>query len=180
MDGPGSQLSAFARLERTHDSLEVAWADGARSTFHNIWLRDNCRCSECGEPTIGRRNSRLTDFPLDIAVSGAEIDTDGGLTVRWSGGHESCFDADWLRAHAYDADARERRAFVPPVWTDDTRRNPPTMTFEAVRDDDAAFLRMLLHLRDSGLCFLHGPPAEPGTVEPLARDASPLLRGAYG
>lgn len=180
MDGPGSRCSALARLARNRDALEIAWNDDARSTFHNIWLRDNCRCADCGEPAIGRRNLRLTDIPPDIGVCEAEIDADGGLRVRWSDGHESRFAGDWLRTHAYDADSRSRRSFVPPLWTDDTRANPPTMAFGEVHDAEAAFLRMLTHLRDSGLCFLRGAPEEPGTLEVLARRIGPLQESNFG
>jgi gamma-butyrobetaine dioxygenase len=180
MDGPGSRRAALARFERSQGKLEVVWDDGARSTFHDIWLRDNCRCADCGEPEIGRRTLRLTDIPMDISVSDAAIDADGGLAIRWSDGHESRFASEWLRAHAYDVEARSRRAFVPPLWADDTRANPPSMAFGEVRDDEAAFLRMLMHVRDSGLCFLRGAPGEPGTVEPLARRIGPLQESNFG
>ncbi|MEM7293632.1 MAG: gamma-butyrobetaine hydroxylase-like domain-containing protein, partial [Pseudomonadota bacterium] len=34
--------------------VEVEWDNAATSSFHAVWLRDNCRCDRCGDPAIGR------------------------------------------------------------------------------------------------------------------------------
>jgi gamma-butyrobetaine dioxygenase len=31
-------------VERLDDRLVLAWGDGRQSTFHHLWLRDNCLC----------------------------------------------------------------------------------------------------------------------------------------
>ena len=146
---------------REASSVTLAWADGTSSCFHDIWLRDNCRCEACGTPETGR-------------------DEDGALRIRWSDGHESIFAADWLRAHAYDEAARRARGFRPRLWDHALRRDPPTMDFPEVDGDPAAFLNMLATVRDLGLRLLTGAPAEGGRLEPFARKIGPLRESNFG
>ena len=35
--------------------LAVTWADGETKTFHAAWLRHNCRCPACWDPTSGQK-----------------------------------------------------------------------------------------------------------------------------
>ncbi|NKB64260.1 MAG: DUF971 domain-containing protein [Gammaproteobacteria bacterium] len=56
----------IVKIQSLEGKVLVTWSDGSVSPFHFIWLRDNCRCADCGEPTIGRRTLRLTDLSLDV------------------------------------------------------------------------------------------------------------------
>jgi gamma-butyrobetaine dioxygenase len=148
--------------------VKLGWSDGSKHSFHPIWLRDNCRCSDCGEPSTGYRKLRLTALNLDDppqSVSG----TADQLLLGWPDGHESRFSADWLREHAYDNATRQARVFKPILWDDKFRRRPPVFEYTQIVDDDAQLLAMLQTLRDYGLCFIRLAPAEPGVVELLAR-----------
>ncbi len=162
------------------DGLTITSADGHERFFHHIWLRDNCRCTQCGEPSIGRRTLRLTQIAADVSAISAEIEAGATLRIRWSDCHESSFSAEWLQAHCYDDAARRRRVFSPALWQDSTRANPPTMTFSSVLHDDGAFLEMLHNVRDSGICFIGDAPPCPGTLEPLARKIGPPQENNFG
>lgn len=149
-------------------SVELRWSDDSLTRYHAIWLRDNCRCDDCGDPAIGYRSLQLSSLDLDQLPGELRV-APTGLDVAWPDGHRSHYPAAWLSAHAYDDAERRARAFVPSTWNDELRDNPPSFAYAELTGDDAALLRMLQAVRDHGICFLHSAPAEAGIVEVLAR-----------
>lgn len=167
-------------VEPGPEGLSVEYANGRRSLFHSIWLRDNCRCDACGMPETGRRTLRLTGLDLSVVATRAVIGRDDTLEIDWSDGHRSRFTGEWLKTHAYDDAARRERAFRPRIWDDAVRKSPPVMSFPEVAGDDRLYLRMLQTVRDLGLCFLRGAPAEAGRLEPFARRIGPIQESNFG
>ena len=173
----------MSHLHFTADTLTLSWPDQSDSVFHAIWLRDNCRCEACGEPSIGRRQLRLSGIDLDISITGAQLVESTGpesVSLTWSDGHCGIFATDWLRQHAYDDDARSARVFRPELWNDKFRNNPPSVEFSSVMEDDNAFLDLLETVRQTGLCFVQNSPAEPGIGEKLAAKIGFLQESNYG
>jgi gamma-butyrobetaine dioxygenase len=152
----------------TDAMIELGWSDDGRNRYHPIWLRDNCRCELCGDPAIGYRSLRLSALELDLKPA-ALATTASGLDIDWEDGHRSHYPADWLAEYAYDDAARRARAFIAKPWDDALRRDPPRCDYRQVSTDDAQLLGMLRQLRDHGICFVHGAPAEAGVVEALSR-----------
>jgi alpha-ketoglutarate-dependent taurine dioxygenase/DUF971 family protein len=148
--------------------IELEWSDKSHNRFHPIWLRDNCRCAECGEPAIGYRSLQLTSLDLNLVPRNL-THTPDQLRITWEDGHESCYAASWLDEYAYDNGARAARAFKAEVWNDALRASPPGYDFSEVVDGDQKLLQVLQQVRDHGICFLHGAPAETGVVEALSR-----------
>jgi len=148
--------------------IDLQWNDGDRGRFHCIWLRDACRCETCGDPAIGYRNLRLSALDLEVEPRLLNASADK-LVICWNDGHESSFTASWLNEHAYDEPARRARAFNPRPWDEALRRDPPACDYGDIVDDDARLLRMLQRVRDHGICFVRGSPAQAGIVETLAR-----------
>jgi alpha-ketoglutarate-dependent taurine dioxygenase len=66
--------------------ITIAWPDGPRS-FHAIWLRDSCPCTECRHETSGQRLLDTASIPRDIAISSADTHGDGSIEIAWDGGH---------------------------------------------------------------------------------------------
>jgi gamma-butyrobetaine dioxygenase len=170
----------LSHIEPTDAGLFVRWSDESVSFFHHIWLRDNCRCSACGEPSIGRRTLRLSGIPREIIAISTAIDRDDALTINWSDGHQSSYAGAWLKTYTYNEDARSDRVFSPPIWTEETRQNPPILSFRGVQQDLASFREMLLYLRDFGICFLHDAPPKDGTLEELASRIGPVQESNFG
>ncbi len=162
-------------------TIRIAWADGSKSSFHSVWLRDNCRCEKCGEPVIGRRTSRLTDFPLDIEPASATSETPQTLAIVWGGdGHESRYDAGWLFSHAYDTDAARKRARrLPVLWDNAVLQSPPTIASDIAATDRGLF-DVLRHVRDYGICFVTGGSSENGVLEPFATRFGHLQESNFG
>jgi len=156
----------LATASLSDSQVELRWHDGATSRFHPFWLRDNCRCDECGDPAIGYR--RLRTSSIDPGCRPAEVAADGAnLRLVWNDGHASSYPASWLREHAYDDAGRRAHIFKPLLWDDDFRRDPPVFEYASIADD-SGFYAALEVLRDRGLCLLRGAPAEPGIAEAVA------------
>ncbi len=159
---------ALQSAEIADGRVELSWRDGARGRLHPLWLRDNCRCDDCGDPAIGYRRLRLSAIDPAIRVAGVEAREDR-LEVAWPDGHRSSYPAGWLRAHACEETARRARAFRPRLWDDGLRRDPPIHDYREIAADDRGLLRLLEQLRDLGFCFVRGAPAEAGVAETVAR-----------
>lgn len=170
----------LSQVTLNDEVLSLTWGDGRASEFHHIWLRDNCRCDDCGCPTDGRRTFRIQQTPMDIRPTVAHIDDDGELAVTWPDGHETRFTGTFLRENAYDDEARRDRCFIPKVWNDEFRAEPPVMPFAKVESEDVAFLEMLHTIRDYGFCFLSDIPVEADRLEPFAQKIGPIQESNFG
>jgi gamma-butyrobetaine dioxygenase len=143
------------------------WNNGSRSEFHPIWLRDNCRCTECGDPAIGYRSLRLTALDLGIKPEVIAMDS-SNLRITWQGGHESSYSVEWLWEHDYTDTARQARTFKPILWNDHFRGHPPTYEYADIAGSESELFNLLQQVRDYGLCFIRNAPIETGIVEALA------------
>lgn len=162
------------------ETITVTWSNGRSSEFHHIWLRDNCRCDECGEPSTGRRALRLSNLNLNISPRSIDIKDESVLEIIWPDDHKSLFSSTWLSTHAYDDETRRTHALAPELWSNDFRATPPRVSFDTVNTDDVAFLEMLHTVRDHGLCFIEGAPSEPRTLEPFSEKIGPLQTSNFG
>lgn len=89
--------------------LRVTFADGATGDFHLRWLRHLCDRER--HPVTRERLRCSSELPDEVRLRHAAV-RDGALELRWEpDGHESRYDLDWLRAHAY---ALNREAVPPP------------------------------------------------------------------
>ena len=150
-----------------NDLVCLNWDNGGKSEFHPVWLRDNCRCEECGDPATGYRNLRLTELDLNCIPEFLNL-ASNNLLITWQDGHNSSFRADWLAENDYDRQKRLSRVFKPVLWDSNFRSNPPAYDYVDIRENETQFLEMLTKIRDYGLCFVRNAPAEPGVVEQLA------------
>ncbi|EPQ32483.1 uncharacterized protein PFL1_00677 [Pseudozyma flocculosa PF-1] len=77
----GPATPAVKADERSRSVL-VTWASGVTSRYHNIWLRDHCRCSECYHPKTKQRLLNTFEIPADVQPRQVESTTEG-LLVHW-------------------------------------------------------------------------------------------------
>ena len=167
-------------VEAVEAGVRTVWSDGRESFFHSIWLRDNCYCGKCGDATIGRRTTRLSDIALTVSANSVCIDDAGSLSIKWSDGHKSCFASGWLQTHAYDDKSRRSRSFSSLLWTDEFRKLPVRALYSDVLNDDVAFLEMLRDIREHGICFLDDVPQNPDALEQLACRIGPPQESNFG
>lgn len=71
--------------------------------FHYVWLRDNCLCPKCYDPSSRQKRYDLRDFVLDPQPFSVKLQDDR-LVVNWDeySRHQSIFPISWLLERAYD------------------------------------------------------------------------------
>lgn len=111
-----SVVSPLATLSSS--GIRISWPEGGESHFHNIWLRDHCRCPRCLHQ-VNRRTYHFTDieqvtrqrlfdtFSIPDTIKPSNIDWDDqGLRIRWGeSDHESNFRWPWLRSNSFTSHA---------------------------------------------------------------------------
>ena len=160
--------------------MVVTWDDAGRSTFHHLWLRDNCPCPSCRHPSVPERLVDTLSIDDEVAPSAVAVSPAGTLDVTWAGdGHHSTFDAAWLAAHAYD-DGPRFEAPVRTLWSDGAFAAPPEVAYTAVMGSDTGLLEWLRQLERFGVSFVRGAPTTPGTVADLAERIAFLRNSNFG
>lgn len=176
-----SEQYKISEIQQDKRKLFLDWDDGHRSTFHYIWLRDNCYCSECGDPRHGEKRFQIIDVPLDIKPLSVDWDSDNTLEILWKpDSHKSIYNTQWLRQHCYSTTERKHRQHRPILWDSNIVTNLPQIAFEEVQTRDKGRLQLLEHLRDYGICFVRNVPPKKGELESFAQSFGPLLETNYG
>ena len=154
-------------VERTTRAIRVKWPDGHTSTFHFIWLRDNCACKTCGAHASGSRFQALLDIPDDISPS--FVKTDGAaITVTWANdGHESRFPAEWLRAYCYSSEERARRRPAKTLWNSSLAKLP-TVDYRKVRQDVIERRKLFASVSEYGFVLVRNVGVRSDETERLA------------
>jgi gamma-butyrobetaine dioxygenase len=171
---------AIAAVEALVDRLLVTWDTGAVSTYHHLWLRDNCPCPSCRHPTVPERLVDTQSIPADVAPSTVEVSSDGNLRIAWRGeAHHSNFDGAWLAEHAYDG-GPARSVDDHVLWPAGTPVHPPDVLFSSIMGSDAALLAWLRQIRRMGVSFVRRTPTVPGTVAEIAQRIGFLRNSNFG
>ena len=163
---PSDMVKAISAGDRT---VQIDWADGHHSEFHNIWLRDNCSSDLFGDHSGGTRYYELGDIPQNLAVS-AQMQ-DGLIQLTWRhDGHVTQYDPSWLRAHCYSsAEERTARRHRPQTWTaTEMQGNVPSIDYIKAQDDMAEKLKLFDAVRTYGICMVDNVPAKVEATEELA------------
>lgn len=77
-----SQEHPIVNVDSRQGKVGVTWSSGIESRYHNVWLRDHCRCAECYHPQTKQRQVDTFAIPLDIQPQAVEATTEG-LLVHW-------------------------------------------------------------------------------------------------
>jgi gamma-butyrobetaine dioxygenase len=167
-------------IEQRNCQLHIAWIDGHQSVYEYIWLRDACRCADCGDPLTANKRLSAADIPQDIRPS-AMVVNDKTLHVTWhNDGHQSSYGLGWLRAHCNCPQSRAARRHRPILWDASLANNLPIMSFEELEAGQASLLRVLEYVRDLGIAVIQRVPTEAGALERLAGEIGYIRETNYG
>ncbi|XP_038076167.1 gamma-butyrobetaine dioxygenase-like [Patiria miniata] len=160
----------------------VCTDNGFEGTIPYVWLRDNCRCSECFYPSASQRLMKMTDLDPDVIPSSETIVDDGRvLRVIWPDQHRSDFQAAWLsRRHFSD---RPRDVVTDPElqsWGAELNGNIPTFDFQKLLEDGAELYNWLDVLNTKGLGLVKGAPTKKGTLRQLAERVAYFKKTLWG
>ncbi|MEM6667153.1 MAG: TauD/TfdA family dioxygenase [Pseudomonadota bacterium] len=158
-------------------ALSVTWADGRTCLYHPLLLAENDPAPDVLHPLSRETVLTPLDFPVDLAVSAAEIAENGALRVHWSNGRRpSEFHPGWLEAHGWsEADTRPQ-----PVLWDATLGEPPTFDGPAALDDPRLFRDWLIALRDHGVARLRDLPDQDGLLVEIASRIGVIRETNFG
>lgn len=91
-----------AAIEDSGRVLCLTDAQGERTRFHAVWLRDNAQGTGTRDPGNGQRLITLADVPRDLRLVGADVEGDA-VHCRFAPGEDThAFSFGWLMAHRYD------------------------------------------------------------------------------
>ena len=141
----------------------------AAAMFQGDWLRDNCGCDVCRIRQTDER--RYQPWIGDEAARPGHVSVDAGaLTVVWSDGHVSTFDAGaWATIDV----ATKRGSYEAHLWTGTHRL--AEVDHGAAVIDRVERLRLFEAIRRDGAALVTGAPRIPGTVIDFARSVGLTL-----
>jgi gamma-butyrobetaine dioxygenase len=164
--------------------IRLTWDDGTTSTFHHVWLRDNC--PHCRHATTGHRVVE-TSAIAETSPAAVEISPAGDLLVRWARigvddtkvEHASVYPLDWLRRHDYSNGVRRERD-RPLLWDASDANDLPAADLASVIADPAVKLALMTGFRDRGVAILHDVLTVPGSVAYVAGQFGEVRTTGWG
>ncbi|XP_078000554.1 gamma-butyrobetaine dioxygenase-like [Glandiceps talaboti] len=178
----GSPLTTcVAKAVRTCDSekvVELTWEDAVVLKYPYVWLRVNCRCTQCYHSASGSKIASIEDLDVDIAPRRVYLsENKHQLNIVWADDHYSCFEVSFLRN--FQSKSRGRSKDVR-LWGSELTDKIPTFEFQSLLNDDGHLLSYLEELRDGGLTLTKGLPVKEGHVEKIANRISFIKQTSYG
>lgn len=156
--------------------VQVVWSDGRTSSFHHVWLRDNC--PQKRHPQTNHRVDETSAIPLDIEPVSVQL-VDGSLQVGWHDGHVSTFDEGWLERHDYSNGVRRSKP-KPKLWDGTFASNVPRLTYDQLFTDTKALIAWLRGFRDYGVGIMTGMPNVEGTVAKVGDELGRVRDTSWG
>ena len=193
LDGSSSNSSSFIKnVYKGLDDrcLKVAWSDGTASRFPYNFLRDNCKCPECFEPSSKQKLfNTARDLMMDIKIEEAVISEDGQhLKCMWPGGHESTYSLRWLHNvrmpeenefREENSDSLVKDELV--LWNREIMQGKiPFYDYNAMMSEDKSLFDSLYCLYQHGLILIDNAPTRDGVLMELAARIGYHKKTHYG
>ena len=163
-----------AQVDTGH--IRLHWDNGQDSRFHAMWLRDQCACPDCTHPVTREQRISLLAIDEDVQASTAALDSEGGLAVCWSDGHQSVYNPGWLYAHSGLRTPEETEI---ELWNRASLPEPPNFDGPAVMQDENIKLAVCEAMCRYGIARLRGLPTDDGTVEQVALEFGPVRESHF-
>ncbi|MFC4943541.1 TauD/TfdA family dioxygenase [Pseudonocardia sp. GCM10023141] len=150
-----------------------------------IWLRDNCRCTDCRDPRNGQKLFGITDLPARpeiVGVTLADDERDGPVAiVEFAPPHRGSYPLSWLDAVESTPVDDGRTENGKALWAaGDLDGRLPSAGWQDHRDRPAERLRVLDAVRSLGFALLRDVPTRPGTVLDVAATFGFVRTTNYG
>ena len=172
---------SIQHIDRQQRCLVLRWSEGHHSSFHHIWLRDNCACPECGDRSGGHRYLELGSIDADITPDEVSVDDSGSLQIKWAGdNHRSSYAAAWLRANCYSVEAVAERRHQPILWDCQLNDNILEWDYSEIIANPTTRLVMFEHINDYGFAVINDVPTEQEQIEKLAAIFGFIRQTHYG
>ncbi|MEZ4658405.1 MAG: TauD/TfdA family dioxygenase [Caldilineaceae bacterium] len=140
------------------DAVRVTWMDGRTARFHHMWLRDNCACASCIDPTSHERVHSILAIPDDVCPAAVSVSAEGGLLVQWvlpvGACAESHYHPGWLRAFDYENGSRPVEEWEIQTWGRALEQKLPIFSAAGVFHDMDVRYDFLTTIRRLGLALV--------------------------
>ncbi|KAI9104996.1 hypothetical protein DFS34DRAFT_605415 [Phlyctochytrium arcticum] len=208
--GFSTSTIAAAQLKLGSRQVEITWdkidqskqALPPASSFHHLWLRDNCPCPACVHPSNRQKLHSSADVASNPRLKAAELKTgehgEKLLEIHWDANsmaadsqlpnrqkpHTSVFKLEWLQKNDYSANAIKRRfssLLAPTVWDGkqyESRRQ--SVEYSDLVSTSDGLRAALVELKRHGLCFIRNVPTKPKQVEEVAHRFGCIRETFYG
>lgn len=152
-------------------SVTIRWSHPDRpeleaSSFHAGWLRHNCHCEACREPSSGQIRAPPCTLLPQYTVTRAELlRGEDLLSLSWGEeeGHRGVVPCGVLRDFSYDPPLVRFDLRPPPL-----KHSAPELDYSAVANSHRGLHRWLSLLAERGLVVLRGVPVDLSTLEKVA------------
>jgi len=172
------KLEKIELLDSQKHALKTVWNNGQISTFHYLWLRDNCSANF--HPDTHERIFDQLSIDENIYPIHTEFD-DKNLYIDWSEGeHRSTYTLAWLYQHAYSGDLKKDKSTGYESWGADFAKSIPRVDFNNIIDDDAALLAWMKSLDKYGITIVNNMPDSKEAVSDTASRISFLRKTNFG
>lgn len=162
-----SEPVAVANATSTSTTTTINFDSGKAYTFHNLWLRDACKCQECCN--VGMRPATMSAHILgleEVAPVEMTVSDDNKLKVEWTDGHKSSYPMHWLEVMGKTVGKPENNLSVPVprsleqvVW--DSSLEIPKYQLEDLRTSPEEYAKFLAGITYPGVGIVKGVPMDP-------------------
>jgi gamma-butyrobetaine dioxygenase len=170
---------SIEKLARDDLSLVIFWSDGHKSHFDYIWLRDSCRCAECGDPLTATKKISVADIPPTTRARLVVVEGPN-LKIEWEDGHPSVYSSEWLRARCNCSKSRTARRHLPMLWDSSLSGNLIAIPYSDFSEGDEGLLAALEQVRDRGFSLIRSTPVNVSTLESIAAMIGYIRETNYG
>ena len=180
-DLPEASTRTIPSISLSEVSLVATWPDGAETRYPWIWLRDHAHDEDTMHPVTQQRQLFTAAVPADLAGTSARVHDDA-LVVSWSDGSpDSVLPLGFLRTHRHAQPATTRIDASITLWdAASIGAALPTVSYDAVMNDDAALGEWLRKTFEFGFCIAAGTPADVGATEALLRRIGYVRETIFG
>ncbi len=158
----------ISKISVNGSSIDIFWADGEKSNFNYLWLRDNC-------PTAHDKDSRhrmfnILEVSTEIKAKDCQINDEGKLVIEWSeGNHTSYFDPKWLRENCYTLKNKQKYNSPYKLWNSLLQKNLSSISIEhdEIMSSDEGLIKWLEILHYKGIAIVKNTPIEKESAFPV-------------
>lgn len=155
---PRSSLRAWSSLTTNDTSITV---HSLNTSFPYVWLRDSCQSSHCIHPSTSQKLHKTSDIPIDIKpIAGGVNVRENGVHIKWTDGHESFFDASFLKRHSSPSELLSFHKDIQQVAWDTSSISGKKDLFIPYQSlqTSSGLVTAITHLSKYGLLFIQDVP----------------------
>ncbi len=135
------------------------------NVFPPLWLRDNCPCEQCRDPSNRQKLFQLLDLPDDVEILRIDERGDEVEITFLPDHHRSVFSRAWLLEQSESKTDHGRSEDSKELWgADDLDLASLKTTWAKYVGDDHERLRVLRGVERLGFALIEATPVTHGTV----------------